>query len=32
VEEAARIVIRDWQQGKLAFYYTPRDYGLGIDK
>ncbi len=32
VEEAARIVIRDWQQGKLVFYYTPRDYGLGIDK
>ena len=29
VEEAARIVIRDWQTGRLVFYYTPRDYGLG---
>ncbi len=29
VEEAARIVIRDWQTGRLVFYYTPGDYGLG---
>ncbi len=26
VEEAARILIRDWQKAKLVFYYTPRDY------
>ncbi len=28
VEEAARIVIRDWQTGKLVVYFTPEDYGL----
>lgn len=28
IEEAARIIIRDWQQGKLIFYYTPEDYNL----
>ncbi len=28
LEEATRILIRDWQQGKLVFYYTPNDYGL----
>lgn len=28
LEEAARVLIRDWQQGKLIFYYTPNDYGL----
>ena len=28
VEEAARIIIRDWQRGKLVFYSTPEDYGL----
>ena len=28
VEEAARIVIRDWQQGRLVFFYTPEDYNL----
>ena len=29
VEEAARIVIRDWQTGKLVVYFTPEDYGIG---
>lgn len=28
VEEAARIVIRDWQTGRLIVYFTPEDYGL----
>ena len=28
VEGAARIVIRDWQTGKLTVYFTPEDYGL----
>lgn len=28
VEEAARILIRDWQKGKLVVYFTPEDYGL----
>ncbi len=28
VEEAARIVIRDWQTGRLVVYFTPEDYGL----
>ncbi len=28
IEEAARIVIRDWQRGELVFYFTPEDYGL----
>lgn len=28
VEEAARVIIRDWQQGRLVFYFTPEDYGL----
>ncbi len=26
IEEAAKIVIRDWQAGELVFYYTPQDY------
>lgn len=28
VEEAARILIRDWQMGRIAVYFTPEDYGL----
>ena len=28
LEEAARIIIRDWQRGKLVVYYTPQDYRL----
>ncbi len=28
VEEAAKIVIRDWQKGKITFYLEPKDYGL----
>lgn len=28
VEEAAKIVIRDWQSGKITFYLEPKDYGL----
>ncbi|ABL78225.1 GTPase [Thermofilum pendens] len=28
VEEAARIVLRDWQTGKNTFYLEPEDYGL----
>ncbi len=28
VEEAARIVIRDWQTGRNNFYLEPEDYGL----
>ena len=28
LEEAARKILRDWQQGKLVFYFTPKDYGL----
>ncbi len=28
IEEAARIIIRDWQSGKLNFYFKPEDYGL----
>ena len=31
VEEAARILIRDWQQGRLVVYFTPADYGLSAD-
>lgn len=27
-EEAARIVVRDWQTGKNTFYLEPEDYGL----
>ena len=26
LEEAARIIIRDWYSGVLVFYYTPEDY------
>jgi len=26
LEEAARILIRDWQRAKLVFYFTPEDY------
>jgi ribosome biogenesis GTPase A len=28
VEEAARVLLRDWQSGELAVYFTPEDYGL----
>ena len=28
VEEAARVVLRDWQSGKIAVFFTPEDYGL----
>jgi len=28
VEEAARVVLRDWQNGKNTFYLEPEDYGL----
>lgn len=28
IDEAARILIRDWQSGRLIFYFTPSDYGL----
>lgn len=28
VEEAARVVIRDWQNGRNTFYLEPEDYGL----
>jgi len=28
IEEAARILIRDWQTGKIVVYFTPEDYGL----
>ncbi|RLE85194.1 MAG: GTP-binding protein [Thermoprotei archaeon] len=28
VEEAARILIRDWQTGRIVVYFTPEDYGL----
>jgi len=28
VEEAARIVLRDWQSGEIVVYFTPDDYGL----
>jgi len=28
VEEAARVVIRDWQAGRIVVYFTPEDYGL----
>lgn len=30
VEEAARIVLRDWQVGKNTFYLEPEDYGLSV--
>lgn len=32
VEEAARIVIRDWQTGKNQFYLEPEDYGLETER
>jgi len=28
VDEAARIILRDWQRGKLVFYSKPEHYGL----
>jgi len=28
IEEAARIIVRDWQSGKNNFYLEPEDYGL----
>ena len=28
VEEAARVVLRDWQAGRIVVYFTPEDYGL----
>ncbi|RLF23901.1 MAG: GTP-binding protein [Thermoprotei archaeon] len=28
VDEAARIILRDWQNGRLVFYMEPKDYGL----
>jgi len=28
IEEAARIVIRDWQRGLIKIFFTPSDYGL----
>ena len=28
IEEAAKIVIRDWQRGKINFFLEPEDYGL----
>ncbi|MEZ0345739.1 MAG: GTPase [Infirmifilum sp.] len=31
VEEAARIVIRDWQTGKNTFYLEPEDYGISAN-
>jgi len=32
IEEAARIIIRDWQTGKNNFYLEPEDYGLLEEK
>lgn len=28
VEEAARVVLRDWQSGKIVVFFSPEDYGL----
>ena len=28
VEEAARVLLRDWQTGRIVVYFTPEDYGL----
>ncbi len=28
IEEAARVLIRDWQSGLIKIYFTPEDYGL----
>jgi len=30
VEEAARVVLRDWQSGRNTFYLEPEDYGLDV--
>jgi hypothetical protein len=30
VEEAARVVLRDWQSGRNTFCLEPEDYGLDV--